>query len=120
MRRRRAAWRVSNCPLKLAHYELVTRDAAEFADDSVRFDVVVLDEAQRIKSRESKTAQAVCSIRRDRSWAMSGTPIENRVDDLVNLFNFVDPGRIPLDAPPKALPPADLGLPAAPHQGNGG
>ncbi len=101
---RRAMWRVSNCPLKLVNYELLTRDAAEIADEQVHFDVVVLDEAQRIKSRDSKTAQAARAVRRDRSWAMTGTPIENRIDDLVNIFEFVDPGRIPAETPAKMLP----------------
>jgi SNF2 family DNA or RNA helicase len=101
---RRAVWRVSNCPVKLVNYELLTRDAAEVADPAVRFDLVVLDEAQRIKSRESKTAQAVRSLNRDRSWAMTGTPIENRTEDLVNIFAFVDPGRVPPETPAKFLP----------------
>jgi SNF2 family DNA or RNA helicase len=101
---RRAAWRVSNCPLKLVNYELLTRDAGEAADDSVSFDVVVLDEAQRIKTRESKTAQAVRRLRRQRSWAMTGTPIENRTEDLVNIFAFVDPERIPPETPARQLP----------------
>ncbi len=101
---RRASWFVSNCPLKLVNYEILTRDADLLADERVRFDVVVLDEAQRIKNRESKTAQVVRSIRRDRSWALTGTPIENRVDDLVNLFAFVDEERIPPETPAKMLP----------------
>ncbi len=101
---RRAAWHVSNCPLKLVNYELLTRDAEEFADEKVHFDVVVLDEAQRIKNHESKTAQAVRGLHRDRSWAMTGTPIENRIDDLVSIFSFVDPGRIPAETPAKMLP----------------
>jgi SNF2 family DNA or RNA helicase len=101
---RHACWQVSNCPLKLVNYELLTRDAVLLADDSIRFDVVVLDEAQRIKNRDSKTAQAVRSLRRDRSWALTGTPIENRPEDLVNLFAFVDPERIPPDTPAKRLP----------------
>jgi SNF2 family DNA or RNA helicase len=101
---RRASWLVSNCPLKLVNYELLTRDATLLADEQIRFDVVVLDEAQRIKNREAKTAQVVRSIRRDRSWAMTGTPVENKPDDLVNLFAFVDPDRIPPDTPPRRLP----------------
>jgi SNF2 family DNA or RNA helicase len=101
---RRAIWHVSNCPLKLVNYELLTRDAGEIADENVRFDVAVLDEAQRIKNRESKTAQVVRSIRRERSWAMTGTPIENRTDDLVNIFAFVDPQRIPPETPARQLP----------------
>jgi SNF2 family DNA or RNA helicase len=101
---RRAAWHVSNCPLKLVNYELLTRDEGEVMDEKVRFDVVVLDEAQRIKTRESKTARVVRSLHRDRSWAMTGTPIENRTDDLVNIFAFVDADRIPPDTPARQLP----------------
>jgi SNF2 family DNA or RNA helicase len=101
---RRATWHVSNCPLKLVNYELLTRDEAEVSGGRARFDVVVLDEAQRIKTRGSKTARVACSLQRERSWAMTGTPIENSVDDLVNIFAFVDKGRIPADTPPKMLP----------------
>lgn len=100
---RRASWQVSNCPLKLVNYELLTRDANLVADEGVRFDVVVLDEAQRIKNRESKTAQVVRGLHRARSWALTGTPIENRPEDLVNLFAFIDPDRIPPDTPIKRL-----------------
>lgn len=101
---RRFGWAGSKCPLKLVNYEILTRDADLFADEAVRFDVVVLDEAQRIKNRESKTAQVVRSIHRDRSWALTGTPIENSTEDLVNLFAFVDEGRIPPETPAKRLP----------------
>jgi SNF2 family DNA or RNA helicase len=101
---RRRMWLVSNCPLKLVNYETLCRDAEILSDAKVFFDVVVLDEAQRIKNRDSKTAQVVGSIRRARSWALTGTPIENHPDDLVNIFAFVDPGRIPVGCPPKQLP----------------
>jgi SNF2 family DNA or RNA helicase len=101
---RRAAWQLSNCPLKLVNYELLTRDAALVGEASARFDVVVLDEAQRIKNRESKIAQVVRSIPRERSWALTGTPIENRSDDLINLFSFIDPERIPPNTSAKCLP----------------
>jgi SNF2 family DNA or RNA helicase len=101
---RRASWLVSNCPLKLVNYEILGRDADILADERLKFDVVVLDEAQRIKNKGSKTANAVCSIKRTRSWALTGTPIENKPDDLVNIFAFVDPGRVPADTPAKQLP----------------
>jgi SNF2 family DNA or RNA helicase len=101
---RRTSWLVSNCPVKLVNYEIVTRDADLITDDCVQFDVVIADEAQRIKTKDSKTAQAVRSIHRRRSWAMTGTPVENRVDDLVNIFEFVDSGRIPPDTPVRQLP----------------
>lgn len=100
---RRTTWLVSNCPLKLINYETLTRDAELANDSRVYFDVVVLDEAQRIKNKESKTSQIVRSVPRGRSWALTGTPIENHPDDLVNLFAFIDPGRIPPDVPPRRL-----------------
>ncbi len=101
---RKAQWFASKCPVKIVNYELLTRDEEFLVDPEVHFDVVVLDEAQRIKNREAKTARVVRSISRDRSWAMTGTPIENRVDDLVNLFAFIDPERVPPDTPAKLLP----------------
>jgi SNF2 family DNA or RNA helicase len=101
---RRTMWLISNCPLKLVNYETLTRDADLATDKRVFFDVVVLDEAQRIKNKESKTAQVARELNRTRSWALTGTPIENHPDDLVNIFAFVDPGRIPPDTPPRRLP----------------
>jgi SNF2 family DNA or RNA helicase len=101
---RRAAWRVSSAPLKIVNYEMLTRDAEIIDDDRLTFDLVILDEAQRIKNRESKTAQAARTLRRSRAWALTGTPIENRPDDLVNLFAFLDDGRVPAHAPPSDLP----------------
>jgi SNF2 family DNA or RNA helicase len=109
---RRAMWARSNCPLKLINYESLTRDA-ELIDelsragiagrDPLLFDVVVLDEAQRIKNRDSRTAEVVRSIPRKRSWALTGTPIENHPDDLVNIFAFVDPTLPLADLPPKMV-----------------
>ncbi len=101
---RRFGWTGSKCPLKLVNYELLTRDAELAGDESVHFDVVVLDEAQRIKNRESKASRAARALRRSRSWALTGTPIENSTEDLVNLFAFVDEGRIPPETPAKRLP----------------
>ncbi len=101
---RKAQWFASRCPVKLVNYELLTRDEEFVADPEVHFDIVVLDEAQRIKNRDAKTARVVRSISRDRSWAMTGTPIENRIDDLINIFAFVDAERVPADTPAKLLP----------------
>ena len=100
---RRTTWFTSNCALKLINYEALSRDADIVNDPRIHFDVVVLDEAQRIKNRSSKTAEVVSSLKRSRSWALTGTPVENHADDLINIFNFVDPGRIPADTPIKRL-----------------
>jgi SNF2 family DNA or RNA helicase len=100
---RKVAWQVSKSPLKLVNYELLTRDAEFILDDSVSFDLVILDEAQRIKNEGNKTAEISKAILRQRSWALTGTPIENRPADLINIWAFVHPGEVPLDAPVKDL-----------------
>src|SRR5262249_16078976 len=101
---RQALWTVSRCPLKLVNYEALVRDAEMVADERVEFDVVVLDEAQRIKNRDSKTAHGVRAPRRARSWALPGPPMENKPADRVNIFAFVAPGRIPPETPSRQLP----------------
>ena len=100
---RRASWLISNTPLKLVNYEVLTRDADYLKEEGISFDLVVLDEAQRIKNYDSKTAQVVRDLERSRSWALTGTPIENRPEDLINIFAFVDPGRIPPETPARRL-----------------
>jgi SNF2 family DNA or RNA helicase len=71
-------------------YEHLREDARRFPTGT-KFDLVVLDEAQRIKNRDSATALAARLIPRSRSWAVTGTPLENRAHDIVSLFGFVDP-----------------------------
>ncbi|MCU0959234.1 MAG: DEAD/DEAH box helicase [Pirellulaceae bacterium] len=90
--RRHWQWQQTNPPVKIANYELLLRDADVLRSSAVHFDLVVLDEAQRIKNHASSTSQIVRAIRRGRSWALTGTPIENSSDDLVAIFEFLQPG----------------------------
>lgn len=53
---------------------------------------VVLDEAQTIKNPDSQIAKVVCSLRADFRLALSGTPLENRLEDLWSQFHFINPG----------------------------
>ena len=52
--------------------------------------VVILDEAQRIKNRDSEAAYVCKQLKRSRSWALTGTPLENRLDDTVSILEFVE------------------------------
>lgn len=89
--RRRMLWTMPGVPILIANYELMTRDLAEIPEEErPRFDLLVLDEAQRIKNRDSRTAQVARDVARRRSWALTGTPIENRPEELTSLFEFMD------------------------------
>ena len=58
--------------------------------------VFVADEAQRIKNRNT-TSDAVKGIKRHRSWALTGTPLENAEDELASIVEFVDQGDLSSD-----------------------
>ena len=93
--RRRWLWGLKNTPLRIANYELLSRDR-EFYDPptgtKVVYDLVVLDESQRIKNKSNATSEAARAIPRRRNWALTGTPVENSAEDLVGIFEFLSPG----------------------------
>ena len=97
--RRRMIWQMPGVPILMTNYEVLSRDLeAMHEEDRPKCDLVVLDEAQRIKNRDSKTAEVVRSITRKRSWALTGTPIENRPEELASLFEYMEV------IPPRATP----------------
>lgn len=95
--KRRWIWKQHQAPVRIANYELLMRDQDILEEEDMHFDLVVLDEAQRIKNKNSTTAQIVRQLPRSRSWALTGTPIENSVEDLVNIFEFLAKGYLNTD-----------------------
>ena len=94
--RRAWQWQLPDVPVRIANYELLL-------PDPFTFDLVVLDEAQRIKNRGGATSQAARSIARRRSWALTGTPVENSTDDLVGIFEFLAPGFLSPEMKPRRM-----------------
>ncbi len=76
----------------LVSYETLKSDFGSNKRAPVRrkvWDVVVADEAQRIKNRNA-TSDALKGLQRRRSWALTGTPVENDEEELASLLEFVD------------------------------
>ncbi len=106
--RRRWQWSLTDVPVKIANYELLPRDGQVLhgglsGSPARSFDLVVLDESQRIKNRASATSQAARAIARRRSWALTGTPVENSPEDLVGIFEFLAPGFLSADMKPRRM-----------------
>ncbi len=100
--RRQWLWRTGSDVVRIANYETVVRDRDEVCNPDSHFDLVVLDESQRIKNPSSTTNEVIRSISRSRSWALTGTPIENSVEDLRGIFEFVSPGQLQPKMKPRA------------------
>lgn len=76
----------------ICNYEQVLRDIIQV--ERVNWDLIILDEGQRIKNYESKTSNVIKSLRSRFALALTGTPLENRLDDLYSIVQFVDDRRL--------------------------
>ena len=76
--------------LIVTSYALVFRDAKEI--QGIKWQGLVLDEAQNIKNSEAKQSQAVRQIEASFRIALTGTPVENRLQELWSILEFLNPG----------------------------
>ena len=76
--------------LVIASYGLLQLEAPSFAKK--RWTTIVLDEAQAIKNNATKRSQAVMALQGDFRMVATGTPLENHLGELWNLFRFINPG----------------------------
>ncbi|MDM8515191.1 SNF2-related protein [Desulfobacterales bacterium HSG16] len=86
--KRRETYENDDSLFKITNYEAVLRDVTIIS----RFkpDLIILDEAQRIKNFNTKTADAVKSIPRKHALVLTGTPLENKLEDVYSIVQFLD------------------------------
>lgn len=89
---RHLAWRayVGKCHVLVTTCETVRQDRETIRGRT--FDLVVADEVQRIKNPGIDTSRAVRSLVARRRWGLSGTPLQNEIEDVVSIFGFIKPG----------------------------
>lgn len=71
-------------------YDLLKRDIDEYAD--IKFYAMIIDEAQNIKNHTTQAARAVKEVSARVKFALTGTPIENRLSELWSIFDYLMPG----------------------------
>lgn len=73
----------------ITSYGTLLRDLSLF--EAQHFQCLILDEAQWIKNRKTQVFQSVCKLNTDFRLSITGTPIENRLDELFTQFHFLIP-----------------------------
>ncbi len=88
--RHRHFHQIKDADLVITSYPLLLRDVKRYSDTP--FHLLVLDEAQVVKNRRAKVAEAVRLVRCRHRLCLSGTPMENHLGELWSLFDFLMPG----------------------------
>lgn len=88
----RVAQYQSNAFFTICNYEQVRRDHPTV--ERLPWDLIILDEGQRIKNWESRTARLIKSLRSRFALVLSGTPLENRLEELYAVVSFIDDRRL--------------------------
>ena len=87
--RKKLAKKLDKYDLIFTSYAVITRDIAVF--EKYNFNYLIIDESQQIKNRDSKVFKAINSINADHKISLSGTPIENSLNDLWSQMEFINP-----------------------------
>jgi hypothetical protein len=80
------------CFFTVCNYEQVLRDI--LAIEPVKWDLIILDEGQRIKNWAAKTSVVIKGLKSRFALVLSGTPMENRLDELYSVVQFIDDRRL--------------------------
>lgn len=74
----------------ISTYGIVRRDIETLK--KINFEYIILDEAQNIKNADSLSAKSILLLKANHRLALTGTPIENKIEDIYSIFNFLIPG----------------------------
>jgi superfamily II DNA/RNA helicase len=87
--KRRAQYEQNDTLYKIASYHMVVNDMAEI--NNFQPDFIILDEAQRIKNWQTKVSQSIKKLNSKYALVLTGTPLENKLQELYSLVQFVNP-----------------------------
>ncbi|WP_262314594.1 DEAD/DEAH box helicase [Lacticaseibacillus parakribbianus] len=105
---RKATVTAGTADVLIASYNSVRLDIAEY--QGLRLQLLVLDEAQFVKNASAKTSQALRRLHPQNTFGLSGTPIENRPEELWALFTLILPGLLPSLQAFKKLTPEEVAI----------
>ncbi len=88
--RKKLLKKIKDYDVVVTSYNLMQKDVECYKE--IRFDYVVLDEAQHIKNRGTRNAKSVKMLQAAHRLVLTGTPIENSLEELWSLFDFLMPG----------------------------
>ncbi|MCI5052431.1 MAG: SNF2 family helicase [Simkaniaceae bacterium] len=88
--RKKLIAKAADYDIVITSYSLLQKDVEQY--NETQFAYMILDEAQHIKNRGTRNAKSVKMVKADHKVILSGTPIENSLDELWSLFDFLMPG----------------------------
>jgi superfamily II DNA or RNA helicase len=91
---RRKQYESSEAMFQIMSYHMVVNDA-EFINEHMQPDLIILDEAQRIKNFRTKVSAKLKQVQSPYCFVLTGTPLENKLDELYSVVQFIDQFKLP-------------------------
>jgi non-specific serine/threonine protein kinase len=112
--RNRQFHQLNDIDLAITSFALLRRDTKLY--ENLHFDYIIIDEAQHIKNARTANAKACKRLKGNHRLVLTGTPVENSPMELWSIFDFLQPGYLPLigakghshGSLPRGLQPSDL------------
>ena len=93
IKRREKMNHLENINVLITTYGLVREDKEYY--EKMNFKTIIIDEAQNIKNYNAEISKSVKSLKAETKFALTGTPIENSIDEVWSIYDFIMPGMLP-------------------------